>query len=255
MAIEPAERFTPATLDAALDAFRRDGVVVIDGVADVAMLDARREALPGLYPQYFSAVEEANRYYVSTGRFYASLAIDGPFADPALFASPALLPFLEGALGEGFVLDSFGIINALPGAAEQQWHRDGGVLFPESPVERMLPAAAITLAMPLVEMNDAHGSTGFSLGSHRRPDPGELDCVPTVPVGSCALWDYRVFHKGMENCSTAARPLVYAVYCRPWWIDVGNFNGGAGEKMVVGKAALAALDPALQKMLARATVR
>lgn len=159
-------------------------------------------------------------------------------------------------LGVDFVFDSFGIINASPGADEQQWHRDGGVLFPGHPLEFMLPASAVTLAIPLVEMNDETGTTGFSLGSHRNEGHAEApDFCPLVDVGSAIVWDYRIFHKGLANQSPRDRPLIYATYSRPWWSDHGNFDEGRAEKLAITKRALNSLDANLQVRLARAIVR
>lgn len=248
-------RFAHSDADGALRAFSRDGVIVIDDVIDRSVLLACQREMNSRYPEYFQDLADDDRFYVSDRRFYRSIKIDGPVADPQLIANPLLRPIVEGILGPDFILDSFGVIVALPGAGEQPWHRDGGILFPGHPLERMLPPSAITLVMPLVAMDSVHGSTGFAPGSHRNDELSvETPCAPEVPIGSCAIWDYRIFHKGMANCSSEARPVLFAVYCHPWWVDVGNFNGGQGEKMHTSAEAFEAFEPAIRKILIRARI-
>ncbi len=258
---DAAERFDLAAtggdgLLSAQTALRRDGFAVFDHACDPRLLGDCGAALERHYPEYLREGEDEGRFRVSQGRFYADVVIDGPFADPRILANPALDPLLRAALGEDYVFEAFGVIVALPGAEEQAPHRDGGLLFPETGIDRMLPPSALTFVLPLVEMNPLHGSTGFWTGSHRPSDadPGPADCAPVVPVGSAALWDYRVLHKGMENRSTAVRPLVYAVFARRWWIDAGNFAKGRGQKLAVRRAALEGMDAQLRARLMRAVL-
>jgi ectoine hydroxylase-related dioxygenase (phytanoyl-CoA dioxygenase family) len=191
--------------------------------------------------------------FVSEGRFYSALEIGGPFARPEVLLPRAVEEVVRGSLGPDFLFDSWGIINALPGAAAQHWHRDGGILFPSHPLEFMLPASAITLAIPLVEMNDETGTTGFSLRSHRSEEHAEApDYEPCVPVGSALLWDYRIYHKGMVNRSDRARPLIYATLCRDWWQDAHNHADQ--DRLLVARDALETLGPELVARLPRAKI-
>ena len=48
--------------------------------------------------------------------------------------------------------------------------------------------------------------------------------VPTCDVGSCLLFDYRVFHRGLGNKGRVGRPCVYVSYGRKWYRDAYNFS-------------------------------
>lgn len=233
----------------------KHGVCMLPDAVDAAVLDACRRALERDHPELFSPITDPNRFYVSNGRFYTALEIHGPFARREILLPPAVERVLTASLGNEFVFDTFGIINALPGAAEQAWHRDGGILYGGHPLDLMVPASAVTVAIPLVEMNDETGTTGFALGSHRRATHVEKpDFEPVVPVGSALIWDFRVYHKGLTNRSTRARPLIFATCSRYWWADMRNHNQGRAEKLVIRRDALAQLDEPLRERLARARV-
>ena len=161
-----------------------------------------------------------------------ALALEPPFDDPQLFANPYLLSILSSELDKGFVIGAFGLVCSLPSAPAQHRHYDGGILFPSSGFDRLLPAAAVTVGIPLVEMNEFHGTTALWLGSHRDDAPviKEPGVTPVVREGSCMLWDFRLFHGGTPNCSNVPRPLLYLTYCRPWFVDHLNFNTKTNPK-------------------------
>ena len=54
---------------------------------------------------------------------------------------------------------------------------------------------------------------------------------PIVPLGSCLLMDYRLLHGGMANRSSQVRPILYNVYCRPWFHDDLNFRRQSALKL------------------------
>ena len=240
-------------IEEAISKLWRDGVCMLAEAIDPAILSTGLSALRAARPDFFEPDQAPEKLFVSSGRFFAALEIAGVFGQRSLLLPAAVEQVLSASLGDDFVFDSWGVINALPGAEEQHWHRDGGILFPSNPLEFMLPASAVTLAIPFVEMNGETGTTGFSLRSHRAPEHAEVpDHEPQVAVGSALLWDYRVFHKGMANRSDRARPLVYATFCRPWWTD--PINHGEQARLIAEKGAFDAMEPDLRRRLRRAHV-
>jgi len=246
---------THPILDTTSAALWREGVCMIEDAVDPALLAICLSELKDHNWHLFEGQRTPEKLFVSGGRFYTAVEIARSIARADILLPRAVEQVLIDALGPDFVFDSWGVINALPGAAEQHWHRDGGILFPGHPLETMLPATAVTLAIPLVEMNDETGTTGFALRSHRaNGHPDTPDYEPRVPVGAALLWDYRVFHKGMANRSAIARPLIYATLCRDWWSD--TLNHGEQARLLVDHQAIASLDETLRKRLGRAqTVR
>ena len=165
-------------------------------------------------------------------RLIVTINMEPPFDDPRLFANPYLLPVLSAALDDDFVLGAFGVVCSLSSAPAQHRHRDGGSLFPRSGMDRLLPAAAITVGIPPLEMNEVHGTTALWLGSHRDADRAskEEGIEPVVREGSCILWDFRLYHRGTANRGTEPRPLLYLTYCRPWFLEHLNFSKGTQSR-------------------------
>jgi ectoine hydroxylase-related dioxygenase (phytanoyl-CoA dioxygenase family) len=159
-------------------------------------------------------------------------------------------------LDDGFVVGAFGIVCSLPSAPAQHRHHDGGILFPTAGFDPLLPAAAITVGIPLLEMNEVHGTTALWLGSHRDENRLNEDGIePVVRLGSCMVWDFRLFHGGTANQGTVPRPLLYLTYCRPWFLEHLNFNtkGNAQQKpLLARKSFLSGLSEQHQRLLARA---
>jgi ectoine hydroxylase-related dioxygenase (phytanoyl-CoA dioxygenase family) len=157
---------------------------------------------------------------------------------------------------------------SLPAAPAQHRHDDGGTLFRNSGIDRLLPAAAITVGIPLLEMNEVHGTTTLWPGTHRDVNRSRAlrdrsqnctfkdECIePVVREGSCILWDFRLVHAGSPNRSAVPRPLLYLTYCRPWFLDHKNYNTNQNpkQKPLLAKADfLLSLSERHQRLLVRA---
>lgn len=262
-------RITPTTLERAQGAlgedtvaagarsFRVDGALILDDIVDPSLILAARAAFARGYARYLDGVAPADALGVGDQRLMIGLDLEPPLGDPRMFANPWLLPLLGSALDEDFVVDSCGVVCSLPFAPAQHRHTDGAPLFPRSGIDPMLPASAITVIIPLLEMNELHGTTALWLGTHRGESraPKEVPVVPVEPVvpeGSCVLWDYRLKHGGTPNRSPLPRPLLYLTYCRPWWIDHLNFSTQKRAPLRASRGFLAGLSERDQRLLARA---
>jgi ectoine hydroxylase-related dioxygenase (phytanoyl-CoA dioxygenase family) len=256
-----AERFSGTlgseTVERALRHFRRQGALVIEDIVDIPIIAAAREAFLQAYSQYLSDSKHEDALEVGDRRMLVTIRLDPPFDDPCLYANPYLLPVVSAALDDHFVLGAFGVVCSLPSAPAQHKHDDGGsTLFPQSGLTWVLPPAAITVGIPLLEMNGIHGTTALWLGSHRGPSAAEEAPIePVVREGSCMLWDFRLKHGGTPNQSTLPRPLLYLTYCRPWFVEYMNFNARKNPKqkpLLATKAFLSGLSEKHQRLLRRA---
>lgn len=222
---DPAMRvsFAPASdraaaINAAVAIFRREGVVVLDDLIDPALLKRCRRQIEERADGW--DVPNRERHLGSfPGRHTANLVIDGAIAEPDIFASPILRALDKIILGPDCVLESFGLLVSLPGAPDQERHFDG-LLFEEAELDALLPAAAISIAVPLVQLDEQTGTTAFWRRSHRRHyQGGPPDFAPLVPVGSALLWDFRSVHSGRANHSDLPRPVLFSVHSRDWWME------------------------------------
>ena len=174
---------------------------------------------------------------VGDQRFMITVDVKGAFNQPELYANKAMLPILNCLLSDAMRIASFGSVVALPGADEQPIHLDHPPLFGcDQALQSNLPAYALTMVVPLVDLTPETGTTAIWEGSHRGGDRFELlqrlmskpdfsdAAFPYAKRGDAYLMDYRVIHGGMANCSEVARPILYIVYSRPWFRDGFNFK-------------------------------
>ena len=154
------------TIEQASRSFRIDGALIIEDIVDAAIIAEARRAFGEVYSHYLDGSEHEDALRVGARRLLITIKLEPPFDDPQLFANPYLLPVIRAALDDGFVLGAFGIVCSLPSAPAQHCHHDGGILF-RSGIDYLLPATAITVGIPLLEMNEVHGTTALWLGSHR----------------------------------------------------------------------------------------
>ena len=258
MRIAPSEAewsagaFSNPTLDKASHCIRTDGALVVEDIVDPALILEAREAFVRRYNRYLDGQKHGDALQVGDRRLMITVDLEPPFERRELLANPWLLPVLSAAFEDDFVLGAYGMVCSLPAAPKQQIHQDGGDIFPQAGLNRLLPIVAVTVAIPLLEMNEIHGTTALWPGSHRDETraSAEIGEEPLVREGSCVLWDYRLRHGGTANRSAVPRPLLYMTYCRAWFIDHKNYQQQAPLR--APKRFLAELPEDLRRVLARA---
>jgi ectoine hydroxylase-related dioxygenase (phytanoyl-CoA dioxygenase family) len=225
-----AGQLTGSTLSAALTCLRRLGFVQMNDVASGELTAALRRRFFELYDQRGNRGIVDNCLEVGDRRFMMTVDVSGPFNDSEVYANPFCFPIVNALLNGQAVIDSFGAVCALPGAAAQHVHTDHPPLFPEAPLGPLLPCHAVTVVWPLLEPDTTSATTAVWPGSHR--DAGTDEETPSfdqayplrATSGSVYLMDYRLLHAGTANAAPHARPLLYIVYSRPWFTDAANFH-------------------------------
>ena len=209
--------------------FGKEGCLIVDRLFETSIIDAIYEEYKRQFPILDSSELPAH-LKVGNLRFQLPIRLTGPLLEPVFFANPIITWLLRQLLGEDFLIDNFTCVVALAGAAEQKLHRDHPSLYPMTDEARkLLQPFAITLAIPLIDLNATTGTTKLFDGSHLAPpdypssDPG-IGLLPYVSRGGCYFMDYRLLHRGMPNLSEAARPIIYINYARSWFTDMINFK-------------------------------
>jgi hypothetical protein len=221
-----AKRFSAQTIDHAAHSVRIAGALILDNIIDTLLLREARRAFLETYASYLDGRAHDDALQVGDSRLMITVDMEPPFDEPQFFGNGWLLQILRPALGQDFVLGAFGVVCSMPSAPRQHCHRDGKVLFGPIGIDRLLPAYAVTVGIPLLEMNELYGTTALWPGSHHDfcEVPTNRGVEPAVETGSCVLWDYRLLHGGTANRSTVPRPLLYLMYCRPWFLDHVNYR-------------------------------
>lgn len=255
---EPRVSFAPgadreAAVEQALAFLRRDGVVVLDALIDPALIARCGDELAERYPE-MCAVDRQRNYGPYEGRHCMPMVVEGSLAERDILLPAPVSAIAKAMLRPEYKVDSVGLLVSVPGAPDQIPHHDGW-LFPDERLDRLLPAFALAVSVPLVTMDKTSGTTAFWRGSHRAAEPlieGPPDWEPVVPPGSILLWDFRVQHAGGANRGDQARPIIFTVLSREWWVEMHPPEAIHYEKLMLARDVHAAFRPRWQSRFSRA---
>ena len=260
-----AKAYSGKTLEEAARCLRREGALILEDIVNPALIQEARENFVQRYDRYLDGQKHYDALQVGDRRLMITVDLEPPFDRRELIANPWLLSVLRATFEDDVVLGAYGVVCSLPAAPRQHIHIDGSDLFPQAAINRVLPIVAVTVAIPLLEMNEINGTTALWPRTHRdsalarridgqrASEEGALTEIGEEPLlreGSCAIWDYRLLHGGTPNHSTAPRPLLYMTYCRAWFFDHKNYQQQAPVR--VPKRFLMDLPEDLRRLLARA---
>lgn len=224
-------------------AIRRHGAAVVESVWSADLIDGLREAVLAQHPEFGDPDLLEDFLGARDARFIAPVMLSDRVSASGVLQSQALGALCAALLGDDYVYEAFGMLLVRPGAEAQHPHRDGGMLFPETGIDKILPPSALTIVIPLVDVDAEYAPTGVAAGTHRElfaPDHVELGPVE-LRRGDIAVWDFRVIHAGLANRTDRARPALYLTACRPFWVDHKNFGETARVKLAGDPGAIAAL--------------
>ncbi len=216
-------------MDPRLRAFRDTGVVVLDGIYSPSLIDTVREAYDRELDRFIASrgglgALEGRTFGKNHIGFFPPL--HAPIGAGEIVAHPAVVELLAALLGEDLHCSFVHTNTAMPGSLTQPVHRDLQPLFgAELPVAH--PVTSIVVNIPLCDFTPENGSTEYWPGTHlvvdRDAEEGKrLDervaSLPSrrmnMPVGSVALRDLRVWHRGVPNATDQRRTMFAIVYQR-----------------------------------------
>jgi ectoine hydroxylase-related dioxygenase (phytanoyl-CoA dioxygenase family) len=224
-----------------LEAFRRDGYVILERAADRDLLDELLRAL---------AVFETDRpmgrndFEGERSQRVYSLAGKGP-AFLRLAEHPRIIELLDQLLLPNYLLSTLQSIRLHPGETAQPWHTDD--LFYLVPRPRALLGVSVIWAIEDFTLDN--GATEVIPGSHRwgieHPDDRPHTVVPAVmPAGSALVFDPALWHRGGANRSTTATRLAISPqYCQPY------LRTQESQLLIVPPAAARACSDRMRSML------
>lgn len=201
--------------------FNKTGVSVIDQMISPALVEDLRKA-------FYERVDDwqntglGKPNNVGDKRFTVPIRMQPPFNDPAVYANPALISMLTQAMGQRPILSAFGVVVTENGARMQHVHREHPLLFSSEKGNAGIPPYAVTVLVPLIDLDEESGGTQFWEGTHTTTNDDPLEKPSSViytPAGSCLTFDYRLFHGGMPCSADHKRPLLYYSYSLPWFVD------------------------------------
>ena len=223
--------------------FKQHGALWLENVLARGAIEALRESFQKRFEKTSRSDLVKRGALVGDQRYMLTLDIKGKFNRPEVYANERLLPLLTGLLSSNLRIASFGCVTALPGAEDQAIHIDHPPLFETEPhLTDEIPPYAVTMVVPLVDIEEETGTTAIWEGSHKQAtgpnaedrfklldqlikEPDYSGAAKPLPrQGDVYLMDYRVIHGGLANRSQIDRPILYVVYSRPWFRDGFNFG-------------------------------
>jgi hypothetical protein len=225
-------QMSPDHLNAAVEAVRNDGFVVLNDVIDLAHIDA-------LHTRMLEDLEHLlAREDLPMNWNRANLQQDPPPFEPYLFKdvlfNSMAIAVTKEILGAGLKNTYYSGNTALPGEFKQPVHPDMAQLWPNLTVAP--PPYALIVNVPLVDTSAENGSTELWPGTHldtrkfvqgggievpvewieaRQAEVPPLQ--PAVRRGGILIRDGRLWHRGMPNYTDAPRPMIAMIHVVKWW--------------------------------------
>jgi ectoine hydroxylase-related dioxygenase (phytanoyl-CoA dioxygenase family) len=230
-----------------IEAIRRDGYTIIEGILDADGLAAFRT---GIEPHLDRWTGRNPFEGLKTERVYTLVGRGRVFED--LAADPRILAVIGGFLRPGFRLSASHAIRINPGEAAQSLHFDDTFY----PFPRPRPPLGMSVIGAIDPFTRQNGATLMLPGSHAWSN-AEVEAaraaiargagpklVPLeMPAGAAAVFAGTLVHGAGANASAASRLAWTNQYCEPWARTQENWFLGIPRERV------AAMAPEVQALL------
>lgn len=219
----------------ALRTLRDVGYVVLEDVVPLEWVERAHKACDAELERYVAEGEGGEHLTKRWGHVSMLAPMVSPYTDPVCVENPFAMQIMEAAMGKDIYCAFYNTNTAWPGSTYQPLHRDIQHLFPDYPYP--LPVSMVVVNFPMVDFNEANGSTEVYPGTHLVTDVDPEDrqklleraaLLPSartnITAGSLVVRDMRMWHRGMPNPSDTVRTMLAIVYSRGFWITDPRMN-------------------------------
>ncbi|UOH84037.1 hypothetical protein LQV05_000829 [Cryptococcus neoformans] len=227
-------RLSQRSIQAALEALRADGIVVVEDVVNKEAIDKLNSHMEK-DTRTLMARGENGPFNYNLGNLQQSPPYDPDLFSPSIFVNPIGIQLTNAYLGERPTMSFISANSAVKAEVGQPVHSDADFSHPNVPF-----AAVVNVG--LVDMNPKNGSTQVWLGTHNGTDlscqegahgerasgrikqdlldarkPISPPLQPTIPKGSLIIRDLRLWHAGMPNTTDEIRIMLAMIHFAPWY--------------------------------------
>ncbi|HVN64551.1 MAG TPA: phytanoyl-CoA dioxygenase family protein [Candidatus Binataceae bacterium] len=225
-----------------LERIDRDGYSIVENAIEPALIDliaselVRVERERNIVPAHNSF--EGYR----TTRVYNLLVYGKAFE--AIPVHPAILPIVEGVLGDGLLVSTLSSISIGPGEAAQGIHTDDILI----PLKKPHQPIVCNTMWALTDFTEENGATRLVPGSHkydRNPEYGkQYDSVAAeMRKGSVLVWVGSLWHGGGANRTNRPRIGIAMNYC------AGYIRQQENQQLGVPREIAAQFSPRLKELV------
>lgn len=207
----------------AVEAFDRDGYVILGGVIDAGVLDGLKPKLDEDTARLLERGEWGGAGAVP-GHLQQSMPRSARYIHRDLVTNPFVIDVTSTILGPGVHNHFYNGNTNMPGSKMQPLHRDSGHLWPGF----VHPTASIVVNVSPVDVDIENGATEIWPGTHKLAAPAQENRIPrdledsrraeVPPVraittkGDAVLRDIRLWHRGMPNNGIEGRHMIGMVH-------------------------------------------
>ncbi len=212
-----------APVEQVVGALLHDGAVIIDNLLSSDVVRAINAEVQPFVDRADPDMRHLNpgvQIFHAQTRHVSGLAGKSPTFATEVMIHPLLLAVCDSVLGPScarYQLNLAHLLERLPGAGDQFWHRDEIVwnLVPEPKPELQLASV-----IALVDFTPDNGATRVFPGSHRwergRYPTDDEAVAAEMPAGSAIVYLGSTFHGGGAHSGTEPRRGVHLSYTLGW---------------------------------------
>ncbi|HEY0867467.1 MAG TPA: phytanoyl-CoA dioxygenase family protein [Fimbriimonas sp.] len=225
-------RLAPGRHQEAVEAIRRDGLVVLADLIDLGHIEVLRERMVEDSQKLLQRKDRPFNW--NPGNLQQNPPPEAPFLFRDVLVNDVVISVTQAILGRGLKNGFYSGNTALPSDQRQPVHADIGQLWPDLIVAH--PAYGLVVNVPLVDMDERNGSTEVWPGTHTDTTVAFQDGEITIPAevlerqravqpplqpkvraGSFLVRDIRMWHAGMPNRTEQPRPMMAMIHSVSWW--------------------------------------
>jgi ectoine hydroxylase-related dioxygenase (phytanoyl-CoA dioxygenase family) len=231
---------SPADTRAHVERIAKEGYTLLERVIEPALVDELAVVLLRLEREHDIRPAMNGFEGHRTVRIYNLLAHHRVFERVPVHE--ALLPIVEGVIGEGCLISSLSSIAIDPGEVAQPIHADDQLI----PLDKPHRPIICNSMWALTDFTEENGATRLVPGTHLRENPdfgGKYETIAAeMPRGSLLLWDGALWHGGGANRTNVRRTGIAMNYC------AGFIRQQENQQLGIPRELAARFEPKLQEL-------
>ncbi|OOQ87481.1 phytanoyl-CoA dioxygenase family protein [Penicillium brasilianum] len=227
-----SKKLSSRTLQAALEALHKDGILALENAVDTTHLDKLNARMIPEAQKLYSNTATHRNFGQATGNIQQEPVVEADYIFEDILANPWATSIVEHMIGPNPQLRFYSANTAFKASGRQPPHIDVDFAMPRIPF-------GYCININLVSTSPENGATEVWLGSHIDTDDSVFDrkagdlqikaelleqrrkinppVQPSLPKGSLIIRDLRLWHAGMPNKTDEPRVMLVSIQFPSWY--------------------------------------